>query len=331
MKEKKVNSTEEQLQLYEQYMHEKNKKRVQWGIRVLLFGPLIFVALMMLMDSNKNIYLLLWIISLFGLSAYLISVEYMDHQMQSHLRKLGVESKLQMETPLIEIGVTEEDEEEYLEVSENEDDTLYLEHKTDDSKKKDVSFSPFKQLRDDWKAVALEEKEEEARIEEMIEQNEVEEETSVEEESVKVNFEDYDFDPFEDDEDEILVEAEVLGEADVQAVSEENEVQPKDQEVKQNHIEEPADREETPVETKAVTSNVKDSIQTIDEQIEELIRMKMEIQIRAKVEAEVRAKVEAEMEAKIQEEISKTMDRYVSKEVSKLHNTQNTTEKKEEK
>mgnify|MGYP000822639070 FL=1 len=73
---------------YEQALHEKNRKRIKIGLKCIWIVPLFFLALLFLTGSNKVIFLILWIVSLFALSIYLIVVEYMDYNLQNHINKL---------------------------------------------------------------------------------------------------------------------------------------------------------------------------------------------------------------------------------------------------
>lgn len=74
---------------YEQQIHAKNQKRIKIGLRCILLIPLIFLILLFATDSNKVVFLILWIASLFALAVYLICVEYMDYNLQETLRELG--------------------------------------------------------------------------------------------------------------------------------------------------------------------------------------------------------------------------------------------------
>ena len=55
-------------------------------IRFLLWVPLVFLALMFLTDSSKVIFLVLWIVSLFGIATYAIYVEYSDFELQEKIK-----------------------------------------------------------------------------------------------------------------------------------------------------------------------------------------------------------------------------------------------------
>lgn len=76
---------------YEQQIHAKNQKRIRIGLRCIILIPLIFLILLFWTDSNKVVFLILWITSLFALAVYLIGVEYMDYNLQETLQKLGGE------------------------------------------------------------------------------------------------------------------------------------------------------------------------------------------------------------------------------------------------
>ena len=49
---------------------------------------MIFLALMFITDSNKVIWLILWIVSLFAISSYLIVVEYGDYNLQHRINSI---------------------------------------------------------------------------------------------------------------------------------------------------------------------------------------------------------------------------------------------------
>ena len=74
---------------YQQKEHEKNKKRIEVGIKVNIFLPLIFLIVSFLTSGSKLIFLILWIVSLFGIAGYLMYVEYMDHMMQEKMNEFS--------------------------------------------------------------------------------------------------------------------------------------------------------------------------------------------------------------------------------------------------
>lgn len=68
--------------------HIGNQRRVRKGMLSLLLVPLVFLVLLFLSDGSRVIFLLLWIVSMFGIAAYLIAVEYVDYQMQNKVKKI---------------------------------------------------------------------------------------------------------------------------------------------------------------------------------------------------------------------------------------------------
>ncbi len=52
---------------------------------------MIFLFLLFWTESNKVVFLILWIVSLFLLAAYLILVEYMDYNLQEKLSEINDE------------------------------------------------------------------------------------------------------------------------------------------------------------------------------------------------------------------------------------------------
>lgn len=82
--EKMYNSLSE----YENQLHERNQKRIGIGIKCILIIPLVFLSLMFITNSSKDIFLILWIVSLFILAIYLILVEYNDYKLQEKLSQI---------------------------------------------------------------------------------------------------------------------------------------------------------------------------------------------------------------------------------------------------
>lgn len=74
---------------YERKIHEKNQRRIRVGLRCIIIIPLVFLILLFWTESNKVVFLILWIVSLFAIAAYLITVEYMDYNLQEKLKEFG--------------------------------------------------------------------------------------------------------------------------------------------------------------------------------------------------------------------------------------------------
>lgn len=72
---------------YEKKIHIKNEKRIKIGLRCIIIIPMIFLFLLFVTESSKVIFLMLWIVSLFGIAFYLIAVEYMDYNLQKKIKE----------------------------------------------------------------------------------------------------------------------------------------------------------------------------------------------------------------------------------------------------
>lgn len=70
-------------------LHRANQHRIRSGLRALLAVTVGLMLLMFLADGNKVFTLMLWILSMFAVSAYLIAVEYMDYELQKKLRDIA--------------------------------------------------------------------------------------------------------------------------------------------------------------------------------------------------------------------------------------------------
>ena len=81
--------------------HNGNQRRIRKGMLSLLLVPLVFLVLLFLSEGSRVIFLLLWIVSMFGIAAYLIAVEYIDYEMQNKVKRITKkEVELDQLTPL---------------------------------------------------------------------------------------------------------------------------------------------------------------------------------------------------------------------------------------
>ena len=58
---------------------------------------MIFLGLLFLTESEKAIFLVLWVVSLFIISSYLIYIEYIDFQSQEKMRRISDQNQVQNE------------------------------------------------------------------------------------------------------------------------------------------------------------------------------------------------------------------------------------------
>ena len=88
--DKKLREMYDKLVGYEKTIHEQNQKRIKIGLRCIYIIPLFFLVLLMIVpDSSKIIFLVLWIVSLFAIAVYLIGVEYVDYKLQEKMNEIS--------------------------------------------------------------------------------------------------------------------------------------------------------------------------------------------------------------------------------------------------
>ena len=68
-------------------VHKDNLVKLRVGFRSLLIVPTIFLILLFFTGSSKTIFLILWIVSMFIISFYLVRIEYSDYQLQGRINK----------------------------------------------------------------------------------------------------------------------------------------------------------------------------------------------------------------------------------------------------
>lgn len=88
--DKRMREMYDKLVGYEKTIHEQNQKRIKIGLRCIYIIPLFFLVLLMIVpDSSKIIFLVLWIVSLFVIAVYLIGVEYVDYKLQEKMNEIS--------------------------------------------------------------------------------------------------------------------------------------------------------------------------------------------------------------------------------------------------
>ena len=88
--DKRLREMYDKLVGYEKTIHEQNQKRIKIGLRCIYIIPLFFLVLLMIVpDSSKIIFLVLWIVSLFAIAVYLIGVEYVDYKLQEKMIEIS--------------------------------------------------------------------------------------------------------------------------------------------------------------------------------------------------------------------------------------------------
>lgn len=101
--DKRLREMYDKLVGYEKTIHEQNQKRIKIGLRCIYIIPLFFLVLLMIVpDSSKIIFLVLWIVSLFAIAVYLIGVEYVDYKLQEKMNEI-IGCDVQSVSPVVQI------------------------------------------------------------------------------------------------------------------------------------------------------------------------------------------------------------------------------------
>lgn len=126
--DKRLREMYDKLVGYEKTIHEQNQKRIKIGLRCIYIIPLFFLVLLMIVpDSSKIIFLVLWIVSLFAIAVYLIGVEYVDYKLQEKMNEIrgcdaqSVSPVVQIEDRMQEIAERVEQKFDTMQQSTGED------------------------------------------------------------------------------------------------------------------------------------------------------------------------------------------------------------------
>lgn len=108
-KQDKYETMYRELIRQQEEIHRRNQKHIRNGIKYIVVIPLIFLALAFFTESGKVVFLTLWIVSMFLLSAYLIYIEYLDFQVQERAAKISEDANIKTQS-LIGDGLNEFEE-----------------------------------------------------------------------------------------------------------------------------------------------------------------------------------------------------------------------------
>ncbi len=91
--DKKLQVVFDQIKEYYEEIHKKNQRKIRVGLRVNILLPLVFLIISFMTKSSKLVFLVLWVVSLFGIAFYLLYIEFTDFKQQKTLRELGVKEE----------------------------------------------------------------------------------------------------------------------------------------------------------------------------------------------------------------------------------------------
>ncbi|MCR5416087.1 MAG: hypothetical protein K6E79_04760 [Pseudobutyrivibrio sp.] len=88
--EKKLEILYDHFMDMQQEVHLKNQKKIKVGLKINILLPLVFLIISFLSNRSKLVFLVLWIVSLFGIAFYLLYIEYTDFKLQEQMKEFGI-------------------------------------------------------------------------------------------------------------------------------------------------------------------------------------------------------------------------------------------------
>ncbi|MBR3125240.1 MAG: hypothetical protein IKF42_07535 [Mogibacterium sp.] len=70
-------------------LHESNKKRIRIGLLFLIVFTVLMILIRLITDSDRVVFMILWVVGMFAASIYLISVEYIDDSIRKTLEEVS--------------------------------------------------------------------------------------------------------------------------------------------------------------------------------------------------------------------------------------------------
>ena len=70
-------------------LHENNKKRIRIGLIFLIVFTVLMILIRLITDSDRVVFMILWVVGMFVASIYLISVEYIDDSIRKTLEDVS--------------------------------------------------------------------------------------------------------------------------------------------------------------------------------------------------------------------------------------------------
>ena len=70
-------------------LHENNKKRIRIGLIFLAVFTVLMILIRLITNSDRVVFMILWVVGMFIISIYLISVEYIDDSIRKTLEEVS--------------------------------------------------------------------------------------------------------------------------------------------------------------------------------------------------------------------------------------------------
>lgn len=69
-------------------LHRSNQKRIRVGLILLAVFTVAMILIRLITDSDRVVFMVIWVIGMFAISIYLISIEYIDSSVQKTLEEV---------------------------------------------------------------------------------------------------------------------------------------------------------------------------------------------------------------------------------------------------
>lgn len=106
-------------------LHKSNKKRIRTGLIFLFVFSVLMIIIRMITNSDRVVFLILWVVGMFIASIYLISVEYIDDSIQKTLEEVS-EREADFDDLLPDSGAVREMVQSRIQGGQEEIKTRYL-------------------------------------------------------------------------------------------------------------------------------------------------------------------------------------------------------------
>ncbi len=77
------------LLMYAEQVHQNNKRRIKNGLISLIIIPIVLIAVLILTNSSRIVFLIIWIACMFVVAAFLLFVAYSDWTLQATINELS--------------------------------------------------------------------------------------------------------------------------------------------------------------------------------------------------------------------------------------------------
>ena len=77
------------LLMYAEQVHQGNKRRIRHGLVSLIVIPIVLMVVLLLTESSRIVFLLIWIACMFVVAAFLLYVAYSDWMLQTTINELS--------------------------------------------------------------------------------------------------------------------------------------------------------------------------------------------------------------------------------------------------